>query len=443
MLVSSTAHAEVYRVGPDEEYGTISEIAENLRPGDVVEVIDDIVDSFTLTEHGTSSNPIIVKGVPRVRQGQEVRPAVECAGDSVAVATCQGNWNCLDGLEFRPAEALRNEMRIGLRHACDGLKVRNCAFRDFGFKAILGFPHAGSINIEFCEFDSIGNVGINGKVVDVWSWTPGSIMTVEHCWFHDSTGGVFLKSHCPRNVIRYNWFENCHLQAVKIVDRIGSYVGREAARPDALYPMHTDIVGNVFFMGSSPGSKYSVLSIGGADATEPGTEGDFHIAHNLFVMTRVGEEVTAPHILVHGNVDRVRAYNNVFMELGGPGCAIYERGEVWEVPATTAFRERRGHGEPIVEGANNWVSARTVGIPEGFVNTFRGINPHFVDLINFDFRPAKDSPLVGAGLWPLPQGRIVELAPEFEPQRGIPADLTPKPRRKATPPSIGPFEAME
>ena len=81
------------------------------------------------------------------------------------------------------------------------------------------------------------------------------------------------------------------------------------------------------------------------------------------------------------------------------------------------------------------------GVAEGFVNTLRGINPHFVDLITFDFRPRKDSPLVGAGLRPLPQGRIVDLAPEYEPQRGVPADLKPKPRRKATPPSVGPFEA--
>jgi len=33
--------------------------------------------------------------------------------------------------------------------------------------------------------------------------------------------------------------------------------------------------------------------------------------------------------------------------------------------------------------------------------------------------------------------------PQFEPQRGIPADLKPKPRRKVTPPSVGPFEVEE
>jgi hypothetical protein len=32
------------------------------------------------------------------------------------------------------------------------------------------------------------------------------------------------------------------------------------------------------------------------------------------------------------------------------------------------------------------------------------------------------------------------LVPEYEPQRGIALDLKPKPRRNASPPSIGPFE---
>jgi hypothetical protein len=148
-------------------------------------------------------------------------------------------------------------------------------------------------------------------------------------------------------------------------------------------------------------------------------------------------------MLVHGNVDHVRAYNNIFMELGGVGGRVYERGNTWEVPATAAFRAKRGHGEPVLEGANNWISNRSTDIPEGFKDSIRGINPTFVNLLNFDFRPRKDSPLVGAGLSDLPRGQIVDLIPEYEPQRGIPANLTPRPRRKTAAPSIGPFEPSE
>jgi hypothetical protein len=122
---------------------------------------------------------------------------------------------------------------------------------------------------------------------------------------------------------------------------------------------------------------------------------------------------------------------------------VYMRDMNWDTTETREFIRRRGSPDPVVEGAGNWVAEATEGIPNTFRGTLRGINPKFVDLLNGDYRPRPDSPLAGAGLWPLPKGQIVDLVPEYEPQRGIPADLKPKPRRKATPPSIGPFEVPE
>jgi len=413
---AASAQAAVYRVGSGRKHATISEVAADLEPGDVVEVTGDITDTVDLTVHGRHDAPITIRGVTRIEDGRIIR-AKMTRSRSNYIMSVPGNWIIIEGIDFDGQPGREDSPRAAMYIGGSNVTLRNCRFCGFYYRALVTSPQGGNLTIEFCEFDSTA-------YVDIWSWTPGAVATVQFCWFHDMIREGALKLHGPRNVVRCNWFENLTHSAVKVTDRIGASPPEFDERPEGLYPMHTDIVGNVFFMGSSPGSKYSILSLGGADATEPGTEGDFHIAHNLFVQTRTDTAVPGRHILVHGNVDRVLAYNNVFME-------------------TTAFRERRGHGEPIVEGANNWVSARTVGIPEGFVNTLRGINPHFVDLVNFDLRPAKDSPLAGAGLWPLPRGRIVELAPEFEPQRGIPADLKPVPRRKATPPSIGPFEAAE
>ncbi|GAI81666.1 unnamed protein product, partial [marine sediment metagenome] len=150
------------------------------------------------------------------------------------------------------------------------------------------------------------------------------------------------------------------------------------------------------------------------------------------------------HLRIVGNVECIRLYNNVFMERGVESSALFSRGGVWENAASTvAFRQRRGHGEPIAEGVNNWVSVKTTLVPDELAGTLRGVNPVFLDFLNLDFRPAKDSPLAGAGTWPLPKGRIVDLAPQYEPRRGIPADLKPSPRRKVTPPSVGPFEAVQ
>lgn len=445
ILAAPVAQAETYRVGPGEEYATISEVAERLEPGDVVEVTGDITDTVDLTKHGRHDAPITVRGVTRVENGRIIRPRMTRSRSNYIMA-CTGDWVVVSGLEF---DGSPNEMitRItGLHHGSSNLVIRNCLFRNCARKAIQGSPVAGSITIEFCEFEGNGS-GTKYHSVDLFSRVPGATVTIQWCYLHDGTGGVLLKSHALRNIIRYNWFESPYYSALSIVDLLADQIEMQQEHHSNLYPMHTDIVGNVFIQGWSPGGRYCLLRLGGEWEATPGTEGDFHIAHNLFVTTRSPRpgvpDDEGTHMRIQGNVDRLRLYNNVFLEYGVAGACVYSRGKTWDTPRTTAFRKRRGHGEPIIAGSNNWIATKAVGIPESFVNTLRGINPHFVDLVNFDFRPAKDSPLVRAGMHPLPQGRIVELAPEYEPQRGIPADLEPSPRRKVTPPAIGPFEAVE
>ncbi len=446
LALAACAGATVYRVGPDEEYSRISEVAPRLRAGDVVEVTGDITDSFRVTASGSAVNPITIRGITRVENGRIVRPKVSIEPHANTLVLSRGDWLIFEGLAFDGKDGGFEGRTSGLRHDGDFLTLRNCSFRYFSHRAISSAPEAGSIKIEFCEFDSNGRAP-HRHIVDIWSFTSGSTMTVEHCWFRDGTGGALLRSRATRNVIRYNWFENPYITCLSVVGPM-EWQGQEDSY-DHLYPMHTDIVGNVFFQGWSPGTLYAVMMLGGEEERTPGTEGDFHIAHNLFVSTRTrtkampADQPPAVHLRVFGNVDRVIAYNNVFLEYGACETGVYISGVTWDTPRTRAFQQRRGHGEPVVEGANNWVSAKSTGIPEGFLNTLSGINPHFVDLVNFDFRPTRDSPLAGTGAWPLPEGRIVELVPEYEPQRGIPADLSPRRRRRAVPPSIGPFEAAE
>ena len=428
------AAAKEYRVGPGEKNTLLSHVADALAPGDTVLITGDIRDSVKLTRDGWHGEPITIRGLTRIENGRIVRPKMTRSQSSY-IMSCAADWIVVEGIEFDGEPGGKNPTSTGVSVGGSNVVLRNCLFVGFRRRALACSPPAGNITVEFCEFDASASV-------DIRSSTPGAVATVQFCWFHDLRREGMLRMYGPRNIVRYNWFENPASAAIKIVDRrVYSRRGQDA-RPSGLYPMHTDIVGNVFFTGWSPGSQYAVLSLGGAAEDEAGTEGDFHIAHNLFVMTRVADGDPGVHMLVHGNVDHVRAYNNVFVELGGPGCRIYERGNVWEVPTTDAFRKKRGNGEPIVEGSNNWISEKSIGIPEGFMDTLRGINPKFVDLVNFDFHPGKDSPLVGAGMWPLPMGRVAELVPEYEPQRGIPLDLKPK-ARKAVPPSIGPFEAAE
>ena len=62
LLLPAAANGVTYRVGPDEQLSKVSEIADKLEAGDVVEITGDITDAFTLTAHGTKDKPITIRG---------------------------------------------------------------------------------------------------------------------------------------------------------------------------------------------------------------------------------------------------------------------------------------------------------------------------------------------------------------------------------------------
>jgi len=433
-----SAAAETYRIGPDLPLTSVSQITSRLKPGDTVEITGDISDSFILARHGTREKPIVIRGVTWVEEGRIVRPKIRFPKDAPCGIICRGAWNIIEGLDISGAVDPETFMTgSAIYSQADNLVVRNCYIHHNRQGVYCDDYLSGSTTIEFCEFDSNGGVsGFDANMHSVFlcSRKPGALSVIQHCYFHDAIGGVFVKTRCPLNVIRYNWFENPYYSALTAVDL------EQLFALDALYPMHTDIVSNVFFQGWSPGPQYSLLSLGGEHETIPGTEGDFNIAHNLFVVTK---RRSTPCLLVHGNVDHVNLYNNVFLDFGVNDWRVYERGTVWDVPRTKAFLERRGTGDPIIAGACNWISRKADGVPEFLKNTARGTNPKFIGLDTLDFRPAKDSPLARAALSPLSKGRIVDLDPEFEPRRGIPDDLKRVSRRKVEHPAIGPFEVPE
>ena len=433
VIFTAAAAAETYRVGPGEKYSKVSQVAAGLTPGDVVEITGDIEGGFTLTQSGFFDQPIIIRGLTRVENGRIIRPKLTIPATAKNGIVCQGDWNTLEGLEIT-AEKPGQGPRTAITASCHGLTVRNCHLR--GNRSGLQGWHdekTGDILIEFCEFESNGG-GSRGSVY-VRSKRPGAKAVIRHCYFHNEVGGSFIKSLHPRNVIENNWFESEFFSTLKIVSNHEYTYGRET--PKNLRPMHTDIVGNVFIQGWSPASLYDILQLGGEGQQSPGTEGDFHIAHNLFVITR--DDAVA--IRVHGNVDRLLLYNNIFLPLGVTPARLYERGNVFESQATDAFTKRRGHGDPMMIGANNWIAERVSEVPSELEGSILAKNPGFVDLVNLDFHPAKGSGLLGAAKTPLPQGRLGDLLPKYEPTRGIPVDLKAPARAQVETPAIGPFEA--
>ena len=432
--------AVVYRVGPAEKHTTVSEVAPDLKPGDVVEVTGDIADSFTLTAHGVPGVPIVVRGVTTVVNGSIVRPRITPPSlPSANIITCKGDWTVIEGLDIsgQTEGAFGNAALI---QACSYLTIRNCRFHH-NYRAIHSIEEAtGDTLVEYTEFDANGYA--ERPPVAFYSIRPEAKVFVQHCYFHDGTGGNFLRLCVPRSVVQYCWFENPYEHAVQV--STPAFFG-EPERPElaaAILPFHSSIIGNVVVFGWGPGSAYCAFSLGGDSLEAPGTEGEFTVAHNL-VLTRRGGATPQVAVLVHGNVDRVALYNNVFLGYGVRGSKVYERGEKWPAPRTALFAKARGTTEPVIQGSNNWVYQDAGGVPVELNRTARAANPGFLDLVDGDFQPVPQSPLTAAGLAQIPAGSYGPMAAAYEPRRGIPADLKPKARRHADVPSIGPFESSE
>jgi len=336
LLVAGAVHARTYDVGPAMPYSAVSEVAAELKPGDVVEIHGEIHDAFTIAAHGMYDDPIVIRGAPTGDNPAERARILLDEDMRREGVTISGNWVRLENLGISGARGRPgSDAAVSIRG--EHVTVRNCRIHN----NLQGLGCSGLVDdilIEFCEFDSNGGAAGHRHSAFLISEKPGARVTVQHCWFHDATGGNFIKTRCPRVVIRYNWFESTSASCVSVVDFL--QYGRDE-RFDPLYPLHTDIVGNVFFQGWSPGRRYATLRIGGEEQAACGTEGDFHIAHNLFVTTRRAREMVPEdetvHMSVRGNVDNLRLYNNIFLEYGATGAAVYSRGA-----GGTASRLSRG-----------------------------------------------------------------------------------------------------
>ena len=103
-LLARPLAADVYRVGPGEDYRELSQVAGRLAPGDLVQVTGDISGGFLLANSGTHEHPITISGVTRVEGGRIVRPVVDLSQPSATAGViCRGAWNVIEGLEFSGA----------------------------------------------------------------------------------------------------------------------------------------------------------------------------------------------------------------------------------------------------------------------------------------------------------------------------------------------------
>src|SRR5262249_40274878 len=153
---------------------------------------------------------------------------------------------------------------------------------------------------------------------------PGSVFRMQYCYVHDGTGGNNVKSRSERNEIYFNWIEGAFYHELDLI-------GPDGQDP-ALAREDSDVVGNVLVKHS----EWRIARIGG-DGTG-NTEGRYRFVGNTMILS----DVSGVAIGLQETVESVEMHDNVILQVGGSGAAIWDHNE----PSGPA---------PVFYGSNNWV----------------------------------------------------------------------------------------
>ncbi len=363
--VAGSARADVIRIGPGKKYRELTEVAEQLKPGDVVEVQGNArYKAVKFWNAGTPDKKIVIRGI-RV-DGK--RPVVE--GGDWTVSFNGSHHMVFEGFEVTGGE------QVCLRHMANDITVRDTVVHHCKRHGILGADEqSGTLLLDHVEVDHAGGKFDNESTKHpVYIATdseafPGSVFRMEQCYIHHSTGGNSVKSRAERTELYYNWIEGGTLYEVELIGpgRCGG------VREDG------DVVGNVMVQTPEHTSGVYITRVGGDGTGE--TCGRYRFVNNLMV-TRA--DVEGP-MRCHDGIESIELHNNVLFKLGGAAFKYLVRTSecTWT------------QGEQIF-GSNNWVTDGTP-IPSGLRGTLVGTDPGFADANAFDFRITKAGPLVDAG----------------------------------------------
>jgi len=359
-LVSSSAFAATYQVGPGKPHASLKTVASLLQPGDVVEVSGNTTyaGDVKLTKSGTNSNKITIRGV-RVN-GK--RPVLSGGTNTLEVGA--------DHYVIEGFEVVGGSSRC-VFHRGHGITIRDTAVHDCPSHGILGaMDGSGSLTLEYVE---VYKAGAGDKRHPIYMDTdehahPGAVFRMQHCYVHDGLGGHAVKSRAERNEIYYNWIEGAYYRELELVAPDGE--AENVAREDG------DIVGNVF---RKTGTFYTVRL--GSDATGGSTNGRYRFVNNTFLLAQGSK----PVVEIFWGIESIEMHNNAFYRVGGGAVSILQFTDVkWAA------------GKAVIGGQKNWVPQGST-VPSQWQGTIQGSNPKFADLAAFDLRPAADSPLRDAG----------------------------------------------
>jgi len=367
LLITTPCLATAYQVGPARTLKTLAAVAEQLNPGDVVELDGNA--SYTggvvLDRAGAVGNPITVRGV-RVN-GK--RPVLTGGTNTIEI---RADHYVLEGIDVTAGTA-----RCVYHHA-DDVTLRDLVVHDCKAQGLLGADQdSGSLTLEYSEFYGSGSGTGEHQIYMATDEVahPGSVFRMQHCYVHDGTGGNNVKSRAERNEIYYNWIEGAVYHELELIGPDPD--GAPSGWTENLKREDSDVVGNVL---RKTQTTY-VVRFGG-DGTGQ-SNGRYRFVANTVLTAPGGSAV----FRLFDGLESVEMHDNLFFVDPTPSAAttiVRDTEAVWST------------GTRLIAGSHNWVLTQAASVPAEWTTTLTGANPGLVSLASLNLSPLVTSPLADA-----------------------------------------------
>jgi hypothetical protein len=365
--------AATYLVGPGKTYAKLQDVADLLRPGDIVNVDGNTTypANVYIEQSGSADNRITINGM---QPSNGTRPIITGAGSYGINITA-------DYVVLQGFEVIESPKGIGVFG--DHITVQNCVIHGCNHGLIGYGTGTGNVTVEYSEFYGNGVPTGSATQHQIYMATdekahPGSVFRLQYCYLHGGVEGDNVKSRSERNEIYYNWIE--------LAGSSGHGLGLFAPDPDdndqvtiATAREDADVVGNVIIQ-----NRNSCARIGG-DTPDYPTNGRYRFVNNTFICT--GSRVDA--IRTFNTIETLEMYNNVIYATtaGGDIRVVNDADGKWL------------HTPRSLIGGNNWVMSGATKVPVSgeWSATISGSASPFTDAPQKNYHPVQGGALIDAG----------------------------------------------
>ncbi len=412
ILISSSAIATVYNVGPGQPLSSIAEVPwESLTAGDIVRIhyrANPYKEKWVICRQGTANNPIVVQGVlgpngefpvidgnnattpPALNFWNEERGVIKIGGANSPPDTTS-QYIVIENLDIRSSRPpftytgddggthsyINNAASIYVEKA-KHLTIRNCILHDSGNGLFIG-AFDGLTEDILVEGNHIYDNGNNGSIFEHNNYTAAHNIIFQFNYFGPLRSGCLgnnLKDRSAGTVIRYNWIEGGN-RALDLVDDDGGGV------KDFPEYSKTYVYGNVL-IELDDGLNSQIAHYGGDSGNEDEyRKGTLYFYNNTVISYRSGNTTL---LRLSTNDETADARNNVvYVTASGNKLALIDSAGV--------FNYR-----------NNWLNSGYVDSHSGVTGDVNdqggniiGSAPGFSDFNSQDFHLSSGSACIDSG----------------------------------------------